>query len=141
MRKTYTPNDIRALAKQSGPQWESEVRAALVFAADLLDAADAAVKSTQPNNEVYGWIIDGSSYLLRGEFAEIDAKSEAKRCGGTCKAYPVYIKPQQVSELTDAAQDLVDVLDAYHDQLVPINRKSVTCNNLRAVLAVQKAKR
>jgi len=52
MRKPYTPKDIRALAKQSGPQWESEVRAALMFAADLLDAADAAVKSTQPPQAV-----------------------------------------------------------------------------------------
>jgi len=52
MRKPYTPKDIRALAKQSGPQWASEVRAALVFAADLLDAADAAVKSTQPPQAV-----------------------------------------------------------------------------------------
>ena len=39
---------------------------------------------------LYGWMIDGSSSVLRGEFAELDAKAEAKRVGGTCEAFAVY---------------------------------------------------
>ena len=39
---------------------------------------------------LYGWMIEGASSVLRGEFAELDAKAEAKRIGGTCKAFAVY---------------------------------------------------
>lgn len=37
--------------------------------------------------------------------------------------------------VVDAAEGLLEVLDAYPEQLVPINRKSITCNTLRAALA------
>jgi hypothetical protein len=33
--------------------------------------------------------------MWREEFAEIDAKAEAKRIGGTCVAYALYISPPQ----------------------------------------------
>jgi hypothetical protein len=33
--------------------------------------------------------------MWRGEFAEIDAKAEAKRIGGTCVAYALYTAPPQ----------------------------------------------
>ena len=33
--------------------------------------------------------------MIRGEFAELDAKSKAKRIGGTCVAYPLYTAPPQ----------------------------------------------
>ena len=45
-------------------------------------------------------------------------------------------KAQPVSaELLDAAQGLIEILDNYPNQLVPINRKSVTVKALRAAIA------
>lgn len=41
---------------------------------------------------LHGWAIQGCSRMWVGEYAEIDAKAEARRCGGTCVAYPVFIK-------------------------------------------------
>ena len=49
-----------------------------------------------PEQPIHGWMTDGSSRVTFGEFAEQDAKAEAKRCGGTCEAYPVYRGPQPV---------------------------------------------
>ena len=43
MRTTYTPEGLRLLSYQTGPQWEGEVRAALKVAADIMDAADAVI--------------------------------------------------------------------------------------------------
>lgn len=37
--------------------------------------------------------------------------------------------------MQEAAQDLIDSLDAYPEQLVPINRLSHTCRMLREALA------
>ena len=39
---------------------------------------------------LYGWMIEGASNVMRGAFAELDAKAEAARIGGTCKAFAVY---------------------------------------------------
>jgi hypothetical protein len=51
-------------------------------AADMLEA-DA-------NKTPYGWMIEGSHQAFFGEHAEMDAKREAVRIGGTCKAFPIY---------------------------------------------------
>jgi hypothetical protein len=48
-RKTYTPNELRELARQHGPQWADEVRAALNYCADLLEAAAAAIDAAKGN--------------------------------------------------------------------------------------------
>jgi hypothetical protein len=37
--------------------------------------------------------VQGCSKMWRDEFAEIDAKAEAKRIGGTCVAYALYTTP------------------------------------------------
>ena len=42
----------------------------------------------------YAWAIDACSKMWIGEYAELDAKAEAKRCGGTCKAFPLFRKDQ-----------------------------------------------
>jgi transposase len=42
--------------------------------------------------EPHAWAIQGCSRMWTGEYAEIDAKAEASRCGGTCYAYPLYKK-------------------------------------------------
>jgi hypothetical protein len=44
----------------------------------------------QPEQEPVAWAVQGCSKMWRGEFAEIDAKAEAKRIGGTCVAYALY---------------------------------------------------
>ena len=49
----------------------------------------------EPEQEPEAWAIQGCSNMWRGEFAEIDAKAEAKRIGGTCVAYALYTTPQQ----------------------------------------------
>jgi len=87
----------------------------------------------------HGWMIDGSSHLLRGEFAEADAKSEAKRCGGTCKAYPVYTKLPHVSELTD--DDINSVIKEQWGRPLSFGIPEVAHRAFaRAILAAQKAK-
>lgn len=52
--------------------------------------------------EPHVWMIQGSHATWKGEFAEMDAKAEAKRCGGTCYAYPLYTHPAPMQILTDA---------------------------------------
>ena len=47
--------------------------------------------------EQIGWAVQGCSKMWRGEFAEIDAKAEAKRIGGTCVAFALYTEPPQRS--------------------------------------------
>jgi hypothetical protein len=56
-----------------------------------------AIKSAlaQPAQEPVAWAVQGCSKMWREEFAEIDAKAEAKRIGGTCVAYALYISPPQ----------------------------------------------
>jgi len=51
--------------------------------------AAAADKLQEP----VAWAVQGCSKMWRGEFAEIDAKAEAKRIGGTCVAYALYTTP------------------------------------------------
>lgn len=53
-----------------------------------------------------------------------------------CAAEPVS-HGEAANAVRDAAQELMDVLDEYHEQLVPINRKAVTCNALRNALAAK----
>jgi hypothetical protein len=47
----------------------------------------------QPEQEPVAWAVQGCSKMWRDEFAEIDAKAEAKRIGGTCVAYALYTTP------------------------------------------------
>jgi len=37
-----------------------------------------------------GWAVQGCSKMWQGEYAELDAKAEARRIMGTCVAYPLY---------------------------------------------------
>ena len=55
-----------------------------------------AIKSAlEQQAEQIGWAVQGCSKMWRGEFAEIDAKAEAKRIGGTCVAFAIYTEPPQ----------------------------------------------
>jgi len=51
--------------------------------------------AAQPEQEPVAWAVQGITQMIRGEFAELDAKSKAKRIGGTCVAYPLYTAPPQ----------------------------------------------
>ena len=59
--------------------------------------------AAQQQAEPFAWAVQGITQMLRGEFAELDAKSKARRIGGTCFAYPLYTtSPQcQWQGLTD----------------------------------------
>jgi len=58
----------------------------------MLAAAPQPPQSS-PEKEPHGWMIQGSNQVFKGEHAELDSKAEAKRCGGTCYAYPIYLNP------------------------------------------------
>ncbi|MBA3622916.1 MAG: hypothetical protein H0W48_00300 [Methylibium sp.] len=47
MRNTYTSDGLRELAKDKGPFFDGAVRAALCFAADVIDAAEVAIADNQ----------------------------------------------------------------------------------------------
>ena len=62
---------------------------------DLLSALkDIKEALAQPSDSVeqepWCWRIDASNYSYFGETAELEARHEAKRIGGTCKAFPLY---------------------------------------------------
>ena len=61
-----------------------------------------AAPAPQAQEPPHVWMIQGSHGTWKGEHAEMDAKAEAKRCGGTCYAYPLYTHPEPMRILTDA---------------------------------------
>ena len=40
--------------------------------------------------EPYAWTVSGTRRMWFGKYAENDARIEAKHCGGSCEAYPLY---------------------------------------------------
>jgi hypothetical protein len=63
----------------------------IAYQSGFYDGKKAAL--AQPAQEPVAWAVHGCSKMWRGEFAEIDAKAEAKRIGGTCIAYALYTAP------------------------------------------------
>ena len=59
------------------------------------DAITALRTALVQQAEPVAWAVQACSKMWRGEFAEIDAKAEAKRIGGTCVAFPLYTTPPQ----------------------------------------------
>jgi hypothetical protein len=87
--------DLRQAAKAvvdrwDSPKWEWSQQGPT---ADLMAALRTALE--QPSQEPVAWAVQGITQMIRGEFAELDAKSKAKRIGGTCVAYPLYTAPPQ----------------------------------------------
>ena len=64
----------------------------VIRAADMLEA-DA--QQATP----YGWMVIGVPTVMRGSLAQEIQEQEAKRIGGTCKAFPVYTSPQQAKRV------------------------------------------
>ena len=56
------------------------------------------------HDDLFCWKVQGISDEYTGYMAEEEAKAVAKRIGGTCFAFPLYVKPQPPREwvgLTD----------------------------------------
>lgn len=77
--------------------------------------------------EPYGWKVYGVNSLFMGEFAEADAKAEAKRIGGTCITFPLYTSPPNVPParaskpwvgLTDEERNAIGRHHAYVDNII-----------------------
>ena len=60
---------------------------------------------TEPNSKTpakpkpYCWAVAGRLHMHAGQFAESDARREAERCGGTCRAFPLYTAQAQSQEV------------------------------------------
>lgn len=50
----------------------------------------ATVRRLEVGLTPHAWAIQGCSRMWTGEFAEMDAKDEARLCGGSCYAYPLF---------------------------------------------------
>jgi hypothetical protein len=71
-----------------------------------------AIKSAlELQAEQIGWAVQGCSKMWRGDFAEIDAKAEAKRIGGTCVAFALYTEPPQRSWVGLTPEEVLDLFD------------------------------
>jgi hypothetical protein len=91
----------------------------------------------QPDDdEVYCWKVHGTSDEFTGYMAEEEAKAVAKRIGGNCFAFPLYVKPQLPHKwvgLTD-----VEIGDALID--LPVLGNGYFLRISRAIEAALKAK-
>ena len=75
-------------------------------------AAIAALRTAlEQQAEQIGWAVQGCSKMWRGEFAEIDAKAEAKRIGGTCVAFALYTEPPQRSWVGLTKEDKFEIAE------------------------------
>jgi hypothetical protein len=78
---------------------------------DCGDTKALPVPVAQPAQEPVAWAVQACSKMWRGEFAEIDAKAEAKRIGGTCVAYPLYTAAAQRPWQGLKAEEILDLFD------------------------------
>jgi hypothetical protein len=88
------------------------------FVNPLEPNAIAEIKAAlvQPAQEPVAWAVQGCSKMWRGEFAEIDAKAEAKRIGGTCVAYALYTTPPQRPWVGLTAEEICAIYLQHHNQ-------------------------
>ena len=90
--------DLRKAAQQAlealEKSWNPMVRSA-ERESSAKDAITALKAALEQQAEPVAWAVQACSKMWRGEFAEIDAKAEAKRIGGTCVAYALYTAPLQ----------------------------------------------
>jgi hypothetical protein len=77
---------------------------------------------------LFCWKVQGISDEYTGYMAEEEAKAVAKRIGGNCFAFPLYVRPQPAQEwvgLTDEEIEAiwrdVEVSDIY-DCVLPLSR-------------------
>ena len=84
-----------------------------------------------PEQKPYGWMVQGVPNVMRGSLAQEIQTHEAKRIGGTCRAFPVYTQP--AAELADDEIRAIQFSD-------PVYLTNSCIAFARAVLAAQKAK-
>jgi hypothetical protein len=100
--------------------------------------------AAQQQAEPFAWAVQGITQMLRGEFAELDAKSKARRIGGTCVAYPLYTTPpaaQPERSYVDGIQDAITLLQDCRENSIDwlIDRLSdYKCAAERTIPAVQR---
>lgn len=71
---------------------------------DARSRSELYALNTAPEVKPVVWAIQGCSHMWSGQFAEMDAKAEARRVGGSCHAYPLYAAPQERKPLSDAPE-------------------------------------
>jgi hypothetical protein len=57
------------------------------------------------HDELFCWKVQGLSDEYTGYMAEEEAKAVAKRIGGACFAFPLYVKPQPAREWVGLTDD------------------------------------
>ena len=98
---------LEALEQLDGIDTETEC--VTIDVGEVIDALRTALE--QPDQEPVAWAVQGITQMIRGEFAELDAKSKAKRIGGTCVAYPLYTAPPQRSWVGLEPEEILDLFD------------------------------
>ena len=90
-------NDRQLIADLlSALEYHTEQTRPIQFSKVAIEAAREYLRkpAQQPaQQQPYGWKVYGVNSLFMGEFAESDAKAEAKRIGGTCITFPLYTSP------------------------------------------------
>lgn len=97
VRKPYTPGDLRKLAKQRGPQWDGEVRDALSFCADMIQAADtmrdsheAAIKAEVAKEReacaILSWSIGMAAYGPHKHARQYDSREMCSAVAAAIRA-------------------------------------------------------
>ena len=92
------PSGDRAeLIARLAKQW-AELDPADPYRADIGKAVDMLEADAQQATP-YGWMVIGVPTVMRGSLAQEIQEQEAKRIGGTCKAFPVYTSPKQAKRV------------------------------------------
>ena len=80
--------------------------------------------------EPVAWIVAPSSRPFWGKYARQDAESEARRCGGTAKAEPIYLSPG-----AQPAPSVPDLLESLRCACNYIDKLGGVSQQYRAMLA------
>ena len=90
------PSGERAeLIARLAKQW-TELDPADPYRADIGQAVSMLEADAQQATP-YGWMVSGVPTVMSDSLAQEIQEQEAKRIGGTCKAFPVYTSPQQAA--------------------------------------------
>ena len=92
---------LNSLLANMGPEELKFIPATEANAKEAIAALEADIANL---GEPYGWQVQGLRDTFKGNHAELDAKAEAARVGGTAYAFPIYTTLQEPAapELLDA---------------------------------------
>ena len=101
--------DLRQAAQQALEALET----LMIERESIYDKAITVLRTAlEQQAEPVAWAVQGTTQMIRGEFAELNAKAKARRIGGTCVAYPLYTTPPAPSKrqwLGLEAEDLAQI--------------------------------